>query len=458
MDRHRKQLEVVLKPETKLRGEALPSDVHKVIVCEKQQQEWSSSLDQEDTKPPHIKEEQEELRVNQEGEQLRGLEEADITKFPFTPVPVKSEDDEENPQFSQLHQIQNEQIKTEADGEDCGRPEPAMNSDKHSQPDTDDETGDSSEPVTDTSADWKETRVPPSGLNSLKNDEAHVSDSRCTTGEKEYEERFGTSGRLNPSSLSYPLALPLSFARSRESKGHPNSRARGVGLRGRGRYPLKPSTCASLLETEGYPEYTAQPATMAARSTRESHKWTPKETRQLIHFRAENEQKFLKSKYAAKQLWETLMKEMGLEGKVTGQQASKKWENLKQRYKELRTPKTGSGTDMGEVTAATWQFYEDMHKVLGARPSLDPPLVGASFYEDPTPILMETVEPSSPASTSAASRSPLPTPSSRKKRRKKNPILDFLTEESKKEQRRHEERQAKTERFLCLFEKMIDKL
>ena len=27
------------------------------------------------------------------------------------------------------------------------------------------------------------------------------------------------------------------------------------------------------------------------------------------------------------------MKEMGLEGKVTGQQAAKKWENLKQKYK-----------------------------------------------------------------------------------------------------------------------------
>ncbi|KAF4116466.1 hypothetical protein G5714_003955 [Onychostoma macrolepis] len=114
----------------------------------------------------------------------------------------------------------------------------------------------------------------------------------------------------------------------------------------------------------------------------------PEETRQLIHFRAENEQKFLKSKYATKQLWETLIKEKGLEGRITGQQASKKWENLKQRYKELRTPKTGSGTDSGEVTAATWQFYEDMHEVLGARPSLDPPVVVASFYEDPTPILM----------------------------------------------------------------------
>ncbi len=79
--------------------------------------------------------------------------------------------------------------------------------------------------------------------------------------------------RVNPISLSYPFPLPLSFAHSRESKGYPNSRFdRGVGLRGSGIYPLKPSIFASLLETKGYPDHTAQPATMAARSSRESHK------------------------------------------------------------------------------------------------------------------------------------------------------------------------------------------
>ncbi len=80
--------------------------------------------------------------------------------------------------------------------------------------------------------------------------------------------------RVNPISLSYPFPLPLtiSFARSRESKGCPNSGFdRGVGLRGSGRYPLKPSIFASLLETKGYPEHTAQPATTSARSSRESH-------------------------------------------------------------------------------------------------------------------------------------------------------------------------------------------
>ncbi len=75
--------------------------------------------------------------------------------------------------------------------------------------------------------------------------------------------------RVNPNSLSYPFPLPLilSFARSRESKGCPNSRFdRGVELRGRGRYPLKSSIFASLLETKGYPEHTA------AIASRDSHK------------------------------------------------------------------------------------------------------------------------------------------------------------------------------------------
>ena len=49
---------------------------------------------------------------------------------------------------------------------------------------------------------------------------------------------------------------------------------------------------------------------------------------------------------------------------------------------DLKTPKTGSGTDSGEVTAATWQFYGDMHEVLGARPSVEPPVLVASYVPE----------------------------------------------------------------------------
>ena len=159
--------------------------------------EWSSSLDQEDPPElPHIKEEQEELWTRQEGEQLPGLEEADI-KVTFTPVTVKSEeDDEEKPQSSQIHQIKTEDIrdvellKTEAEGEDCGGPEPEpikdSDPDSYLQPADDDKTSHSSEPETDDSWDWEDTREPRAGLKRLQNNEEPVGDGKCNVGGKPF--------------------------------------------------------------------------------------------------------------------------------------------------------------------------------------------------------------------------------------------------------------------------------
>ncbi|KAF7641746.1 hypothetical protein LDENG_00273030 [Lucifuga dentata] len=103
------------------------------------QQERRSSLDQEEPETSHIKkEEQKELWISQEGEQLQDMEEADTTMF--TLVPMKSEEDEEEVQSSQLQNqteerresesvssSSTEQIKREADGKDCGGLEPARN-------------------------------------------------------------------------------------------------------------------------------------------------------------------------------------------------------------------------------------------------------------------------------------------------------------------------------------------
>ncbi|XP_039870388.1 zinc finger protein 271-like isoform X3 [Simochromis diagramma] len=124
----------------------------------------SPSHDQQDPDILCIKEEQEEL--------LDGQEEADITKVLITAVPVKTEDDEEKSQSSELHQRLSEnntegepptsssakQIKTETDN--CGLPEAAKNLDLNInlQPKTDGIVLESYE--TDVSIDGDEWQVP----------------------------------------------------------------------------------------------------------------------------------------------------------------------------------------------------------------------------------------------------------------------------------------------------------
>ncbi|XP_071060577.1 zinc finger and SCAN domain-containing protein 12-like [Pseudochaenichthys georgianus] len=204
-ERLQKLLDAVLQPPLRIhRADIQLLEVDKEEVLP-DQQEWSTSLDQVDPEPPsHIKQEQEELRISQEGEQLQELEEADITKSTFPPDPVKSEDDEEKPQSSLPHQRQTEHMETEADGEDCRGPEPARNSDPESslQPKTEDNTAgssepdsgdssepdteDSSEPDTEDSADWKESREPASGSNSLNNRHESVSDPRRSAENKPF--------------------------------------------------------------------------------------------------------------------------------------------------------------------------------------------------------------------------------------------------------------------------------
>ncbi|XP_063076586.1 uncharacterized protein LOC134466619 [Engraulis encrasicolus] len=200
---------------------------------------------------------------------------------------------------------------------------------------------------------------------------------------------------------------------------------------------------------------------------RVSHKWTGEQTRLLIKYRSENEKLFTKSKMAAKMQWQVFVKNAGLEGKVTGVQASKKWENLKQKYKEVRTPKTGSGNENGEYQ---WQYYEDMHAVMAAKHSIEPPLLGASLplrAQDDT--RKDTEEPSLDSSVNTESGHESPTPSTTKKKRKADTALEFLQEEVREEKKRfelqeakiaerHEENAALMRQMLAICREMVDKM
>ncbi|XP_061606058.1 NFATC2-interacting protein isoform X2 [Phyllopteryx taeniolatus] len=114
--------------------------------------------------------------------------------------------------------------------------------------------------------------------------------------------------------------------------------------------------------------------------------WTPEDTQKLIKVTTDQEQDLMQPRFHGNQMWEKVVREMGLEGKITVQQASKKWKNLVQRYEELRTSTSVSGADKRAAAAAavTWVYYDAMHRAMSGGPSARPPVPAAPFQEAPT--------------------------------------------------------------------------
>ncbi|XP_017285158.2 uncharacterized protein LOC108243916 isoform X2 [Kryptolebias marmoratus] len=138
----------------------MEKDVQQMLVVKEEfpPEEQNCSLDQQDQKTPDIKEEQEE---------------ADITDFTFSSVPVKDEDDEEEPLSSELHHNQTEENR------DSLGPEP----DQCLETDPEDNPSDLSE--TDVSdGNWEENSEPQSALN--RNNKAPVGDTRSERSRKIY--------------------------------------------------------------------------------------------------------------------------------------------------------------------------------------------------------------------------------------------------------------------------------
>ncbi|KAI3371995.1 hypothetical protein L3Q82_006864 [Scortum barcoo] len=112
IDRQRRLLDIVWKPEIKLHRIDLPRQhVYTEEVLTDQQfciQERNSSLDRGDPEPPQIKEEQEELWTSQAGEQLVLKEETET--FMLTPPDEDSDHSEQEQNYNHEYLAQNSHV------------------------------------------------------------------------------------------------------------------------------------------------------------------------------------------------------------------------------------------------------------------------------------------------------------------------------------------------------------
>ncbi|CAM4571320.1 unnamed protein product [Leuciscus chuanchicus] len=106
-------------------------------------------------------------------------------------------------------------------------------------------------------------------------------------------------------------------------------------------------------------------------------------------------------------------------------QAKKKWNNLKEKYKELRDPPTGKGVEAGGVTAATWQWYNEMDAVLQGQHSINPPLVVAANVSATASDVVASSS-SAPLPGSEAQKRPL-------KRRSSSELIELFREQAERD-------------------------
>ncbi|XP_071756221.1 uncharacterized protein LOC139912345 [Centroberyx gerrardi] len=131
-----------------------------------------------------------------------------------------------------------------------------------------------------------------------------------------------------------------------------------------------------------------------------SYKMTDQDTRRLIKLRAANEALFTGRRNAAKAAWKAILKELGLLGKVSTYQMSKKWDNLKRRYKDLKYPPVGMES-MAD-SASSWPWFHLMNEAMEGRLATSAPLLTPVTQEDeqqPDPAPRHRPRPPPPSSS-----------------------------------------------------------
>uniref|UniRef100_A0A8C2X0R3 Uncharacterized protein n=1 Tax=Cyclopterus lumpus TaxID=8103 RepID=A0A8C2X0R3_CYCLU len=106
----------------------------------------------------------------------------------------------------------------------------------------------------------------------------------------------------------------------------------------------------------------------------------------------------------AKPAWRAILKELGLQGKVSTYQMAKKWDNLKRRYKDLKYPPVGM-ENVADSTSS-WPWFSLMNEAMEGRLTASAPLLAPVTQEEeqhPSPAPIHRSRPAPPPPTSSSS-------------------------------------------------------
>ncbi|XP_071803261.1 uncharacterized protein [Asterias amurensis] len=122
------------------------------------------------------------------------------------------------------------------------------------------------------------------------------------------------------------------------------------------------------------------PARLKSRWNKDSYKWSVEETKLFLELRRENIAKFHSgNRGSIQKAFGEILDEMGLTGKVTPNQARKKWNNLAQLYRKIvkRHQHAELGSNKFVFQANSWPFFKDVQMNL----LLEPDFEGATLCD-----------------------------------------------------------------------------
>uniref|UniRef100_A0A1A7XPI0 Myb/SANT-like DNA-binding domain-containing protein n=1 Tax=Iconisemion striatum TaxID=60296 RepID=A0A1A7XPI0_9TELE len=96
-------------------------------------------------------------------------------------------------------------------------------------------------------------------------------------------------------------------------------------------------------------------------STEFTYKMSDKEIEDFVKLRMSNDHLFTGRKNSSKWAWRAILKHMGLHFKMSHRQASKKWDNMKKKHKELKYPPNGV------KVVSQWPYFHVMDDAMEGR-------------------------------------------------------------------------------------------